>query len=101
MRHRPVVASTMEVSGAGSAPQGAASIEVANADPRLGDSTKSLLQDLVVRSTSAGVPRSAAPGDKAPAPRSSSTMGPGISGLYLPGSPRSPLLTHQLEVGRG
>jgi hypothetical protein len=42
-----------------------------------------------MRGAGAGVPRSAAPGDAAPAPRSSSTMGPGISGLYLRGSPSS------------
>jgi hypothetical protein len=37
----------------------------------------------------AGVPESAAPGDMTPVPRSSSAVGLGVSGLYLPGSPDS------------
>jgi hypothetical protein len=42
-RQRPVVASTMEVLGAGVAPYGAAGIEVVDASPRLTDSAGSLL----------------------------------------------------------
>jgi hypothetical protein len=85
-----MVALTTEVSGKGSAPRGAASVEVVDTGPRLGDSIKSLLQDLMVHGASAGVPGSATPGDVAPAPRSLSTVSSGVSGLYLPGSPGAP-----------
>jgi hypothetical protein len=50
----------------------------------------SSLQDLVVRGTGVGIPRSVAPGDAALAHGSSSTVGLGISRLYLPGSLGSP-----------
>jgi hypothetical protein len=50
----------MEVSGAGGAPHGATGTEVADAGPWLGDSARSLLQDLMVCGTDAGVPGSAA-----------------------------------------
>jgi hypothetical protein len=86
---RPVVASATELPRARGAAQGAGGIEVADAGPRLGDSVGSLLQDLVVRGADAYVPRSAAPGDMALAPRSLSAMGPGVSGLYLSDSPNS------------
>jgi hypothetical protein len=77
----------MEVSSAGGAPQGAAGVEVADAGSRLGDSVVGLLLHLVVRGTGAGVARSAAPGDEAPPPRSSSI----VRGIWLclPGSPGS------------
>jgi hypothetical protein len=91
---RPVVALAMEVSCARGAPQGAAGVEVADAGPRVGDSAGSLLQDLVVHGTGAGIPGGAALCDVAPAPGSSSAVGSGISGLYLPGSPGS--LPHPL-----
>jgi hypothetical protein len=58
--------------------------------PQLGVDVESLLQDMVMHSVGAGVPRSAAPGDTAPAPASSGAVGPGVSGLYLPGSPGFP-----------
>jgi hypothetical protein len=80
----------MEVPGAGGAPQGVTDVEVADAGPWLGGSARSLSHDLVVRGTGAGIPESATLGDEAPAPGSSSVMGPGISGLYLPSSPGSP-----------
>jgi hypothetical protein len=63
---------------------------VSDASPRLGGSTGSLLQDLVVRGVGTSVPESVAPGDMTLAPGSSSVVGPGISGLYLSGSPGSP-----------
>jgi hypothetical protein len=75
----------MEVSGVGGALQVATGAEVVDVGPRLGDSVRSLLQDLVVRG--AGTLVSAAPGDEASTPRSSSTVSAGVSGLYLPGSP--------------
>jgi hypothetical protein len=84
------VASAIEVLGADGALQGATSIEVVVAGPRLGDSAWSLLQDLVARGADAGVPESAPPGDIAPTPGSSSVMGLRIPGMYLPGSPGSP-----------
>jgi hypothetical protein len=77
----------MEVPGAGGAPWGATGAEVANTGPRLGDGTMSLLQDLVVCGVGVGVPESAALGDATPTAESSSTVSPGVSGLYLPGSP--------------
>jgi hypothetical protein len=43
-----------------------------------------------VRGTGAGVPRSAALGEANPAHRSSSTVSPRVSGLYLPSSPSAP-----------
>jgi hypothetical protein len=82
-----VVALATEVSGAGGAPRGAAGAEVADTGPRLGDSLRSLLQDLVVGGASAGVLGGAAPGDAAPAPGSSSTVSLRVSRLYLSGSP--------------
>jgi hypothetical protein len=86
-RRCPVVASAMEVPGAGGAPQGATGAKVADAGPQPSDYAKSLLQDLVVRGAGADVPRIAALGDVASAPGSSSTVSPGVSGPYLPGSP--------------
>jgi hypothetical protein len=80
----------MEVPGAGSAQQGATGAKVADIGPWVGDSARTLLLDLVVHDTGAGVPGSAALGDLAPVPGSSSTMGLGVSGLYLPGSPSAP-----------
>jgi hypothetical protein len=79
-RRWPVVVAAMEVPSAGGAPQGATGVEVADAGSRLGDSVVGLLLHLVVRGTGAGVARSAAPGDEAPPPRSSSTVSPGVSG---------------------
>jgi hypothetical protein len=58
--------------------------------PRLSDSARSLLQDLVVRGTGASVPGSAAPGDATPTSEFSSTVSLGVSRLYLPGSPDAP-----------
>jgi hypothetical protein len=40
-----------------------------------------------MRNAGVGVLGSATPGDVAPAPGSSRTVGLGVSGLYLPGSP--------------
>jgi hypothetical protein len=80
------VALAIELLGAGGAPQGASGTEVVDAGPQLGDSNRGLLQDLVVHNTGAGSSRSAAAGDAAPAPGSSSTMSLGISGLHLSGS---------------
>jgi hypothetical protein len=96
------VASAIEVSGAGSAPLGATGAEVVNTDPQLGGIARSLLQDLVVHSAGAGVPESASLGDVAPTPESSSTVSPGVSGLYLPSSPGAPTPPpYQLEAGGG
>jgi hypothetical protein len=81
-----VVASTIELSGAGGAQQGA---EVVDADPRLGDIARGLLQDLVVHDVGAGVSGSAVLGDVALAPGSMSAVSSGVSGLYLSGSPVS------------
>jgi hypothetical protein len=79
-----VLALAIEVPGAGGAPQGAAGIEVANVGPRPGDSAEKLPRDLVVRGVGAGIS-----GGAALAPLSSSTIGLGVSGLYLLGSPSS------------
>jgi hypothetical protein len=76
-----VVVSATEVLGAG-ASEGATGTEVVDAGHRLGDSIGSLLQDLVVRGTGAGIPGSATPCDTALAIVSSRVVGPGISGLY-------------------
>jgi hypothetical protein len=87
--HQPVVALATEVSGAGGTSQGATSIEMVGADPRLGDGTKNLLQDLMVHDTGVDVSRSAAP-----TPKSPGTMGLGLSGPCLldsPGSSSSPI----------
>jgi hypothetical protein len=86
-RRWPVVASAMEVSGAGGALQGTTVVDVTDVEPWLGDSTESLLHDLVVRGAGAGIPGSAAPSDAVPAPRSSSAVSLVVSGMYLPGSP--------------
>jgi hypothetical protein len=72
----------IEVPGAGGAPQGAAGIEVANVGHR--DSAEKLPRDLVVRGVGAGIS-----GGAALAPLSLSTIGLGVSGLYLLGSPSS------------
>jgi hypothetical protein len=55
-----MVASAMEVLGAGSASQGAIDVEVADVIPQLGDSARSLLLDLVVCDVGAGIPGSVA-----------------------------------------
>jgi hypothetical protein len=78
------------VSGAGGAPRGAAGTKMVDTDPQLGDSARSLLQDLVVHGTIASILGSAAPGDAALAPGSSSIMSSGVSLLYLPSSPGAP-----------
>jgi hypothetical protein len=83
---RPVVALAMEV------PHGAVGAKAADASTWLGDSARSLLQDLVVCDTDASIAGSAAPGGAALAPGSSSTVSPGVSRLYFPGSPGSPPL---------
>jgi hypothetical protein len=89
--HRwPIVASEMEVPGAGSIPQGAASAEVADVGPRLGGRAWGLSQDLVVHGSDVGIPRSVALGDAASALGPSSTFSAGVSGLYLSGSFDSP-----------
>jgi hypothetical protein len=77
----------MEVPGTGGAPRGATGTEVVDTGPRLGDSAMSLLQDLVVCGANVGIPESATLGDATPTPESSSIVSPGVSGLYLPGSP--------------
>jgi hypothetical protein len=77
-------------SGDGGAPQGATGAEVVDTGPRLGDSARSLLQDLVMHGVGAGVLGSVATGDAALAPGSSSVVSPRVSGLYLPGSPDAP-----------
>jgi hypothetical protein len=59
---------------------------VEGTNPQLGNDAGSLLWDLVMRDTDAGVPGSAATGDAALTLGSSSVMGPGVSGLYLSGS---------------
>jgi hypothetical protein len=84
---RSVVALVLGVSGAGGAFQGAIDVEVVGTTPQLGDDVGSVLWDLVMHGTDVGVPERAAPGDAAPAPRSSGAAGLGISGLYLLGSP--------------
>jgi hypothetical protein len=73
---------------------------VVDAGLRLSDNTGSLLQDLVVHGAGASIDGSAALDDVAVAPGSSSTMGPGVSGLYLPGSPAL-CPTHRLQAGGG
>jgi hypothetical protein len=60
--------------------------------PQPGDSVESLLWDSVRCGASIDVPGWAAQGDAAPSPRSSSTMGPGVSDPLLPGSPDFPPL---------
>jgi hypothetical protein len=96
-----VVASAAEVPGAGGTPQGATGVEVADADPRLGDSAGSLLQDLVVRGASAGAPGSAALGDAAPAPRVLECHGFRDICTVLIRFSRLSALAHQLEAGGG
>jgi hypothetical protein len=51
-----VVVSAIELLDAGGAPQGVAGSEMANVDPLLGDSTRGLLEDLVVHDISAALP---------------------------------------------
>jgi hypothetical protein len=97
---RLVVVSATEVLGASDPPWGVTGVEVADTGPQLSDSTRSLLQDLVVCSADVNIPKSAYPSDAAPVPGSSSTMSPGRSGLYLPGFPGSlppPINWRQLE----
>jgi hypothetical protein len=53
-----------------------------------------------VHGAGASTDGSAALDDAAVAPGSSSTMGPGVSGLYLPGSPAL-CPTHRLQAGGG
>jgi hypothetical protein len=57
---------------------------VVGASTQLGDDVGGLLHDLVMHG--AGVPRSVASGDAAPALGSLGAAGPGVSGLYLPDS---------------
>jgi hypothetical protein len=80
------------MSGAGVASQGTTSIEVVGAGARIGDDAESMLRDLVMCDTEAGVPRSPASDDVAPAPGSSGAMGLVVSGLHLSGSPGFPPL---------
>jgi hypothetical protein len=82
-----MMVSISEVPSAGGALQGTADQKVVGAGPQLSDDAESSLRDLVVRGVGAGVPESAASGDAFPAPGSSRTEGPGMSGLRLPGSP--------------
>jgi hypothetical protein len=73
---------------------------VADAGAQLGDSVRSLLQDLVVHDIGTGVLRSAAPGDAGPYPGSLNVVGLG----YLDCTCRALLAlcpAHQLEVGGG
>jgi hypothetical protein len=70
---------------------GAVSVEVDGAGPRSCDDAGGLSRNLVVRGVGLGMPGSAAPGDAIPAPESSGAVGPGATGLLLPGSPDSPL----------
>jgi hypothetical protein len=65
-----VVVPVPRVPSAGGATQGATGVGVVGASPQLGDGIGSLLWDLVIRGTSAGVPGSAVLGDAAPALRS-------------------------------
>jgi hypothetical protein len=53
---------------AGGTSWGAAGVGVVGVGPQLGDDVGSLLQDLVMCSDGAGIPRSAAPGDAAQPP---------------------------------
>jgi hypothetical protein len=60
---------------------------VVAADPQLGDDVRISLWDLVMSGAGIGVLGSAISGDTAPAPGSSCAAGPGVSRLYLSGSP--------------
>jgi hypothetical protein len=55
--------------------------------PQLSDDAGGLPQDLVRHGVGTDVARSAAPGDAAPTPGSSGTVGPRVSGPHLSGSP--------------
>jgi hypothetical protein len=79
-----------EMPGADGASLGTASVKVDGAGPQSSDDTGGLLQDLVMRGAVTGVPRSATLGDAVPAPASSDTTGPGVSGLLLSDSPGIP-----------
>jgi hypothetical protein len=79
---------------------GAASAEVDGADPQPSDDTKGSLWDLVMRGASFGVPRSATPGEAAPAPGSLSAVCPGVFRLLLLGSPGFPP-AYRLEASGG
>jgi hypothetical protein len=67
---RLVVVPVSGVPSAGGATQGATGVGVVGASPQLGDGVGSLLWDLVICGTNAGVPGSAVLGDAAPALRS-------------------------------
>jgi hypothetical protein len=66
---RPVVASVPRVLSASGTSQGATDVGVVGASPYLGDDTRSLLPDWVMRGTGAGVPRSVVPGDACHTPK--------------------------------
>jgi hypothetical protein len=84
---RSVLALVPRMLGASGASRGATGVKVIGVSPWLGDDAGSLLQDLVMCGTSAGVPRSAALDDAAPTPGSLVAVGLGVSGLHLSGSP--------------
>jgi hypothetical protein len=77
----------LEMSGAGGASLGTASIDLDGVGPQPSDDTWGSLWDLVMCGVSFGIPGHAAPGDAAPAPGSLDVVCLGISGLLLPGSP--------------
>jgi hypothetical protein len=85
-----VVVPVPRVSSVVGTSEGTAGIGVVGAGPQLGDDTGSLLWDLVMHDTIVVVPGSAVPGDAALAPGSLVAAGPGVSGLYLLGSPGFP-----------
>jgi hypothetical protein len=59
------------------------------AGPRPGDDVGGPSHDLLVCVNGLCIPVSATPGNAIPAPESSSAVGPGATGLLLPGSPGS------------
>jgi hypothetical protein len=76
-----------EMSGTDGTLPGAASVKVDGVNPQPSDNTEGSLWDLVMHGTSISVPRSAAPDDAYPAPRSLGVADMEVSGLLLPGSP--------------
>jgi hypothetical protein len=86
-RSEVLEAPVQEMPSANGALQGAVSVNVDGAGPQPSDYTRGSLWDLVMHGADISVSESAAPGDVAPAPRSSGAAGPWVSGLLLQGFP--------------
>jgi hypothetical protein len=80
------------MSGADGASVGAVSVEVDRTSLWLGDATRGSLRYLVMRGANLGLARCVVPGDAILAPRFSGTVGPGVAGQPLLGSPGFPPL---------